>query len=201
MTLRKALEALNELMDAAPSHEHFAQWQRETNAERNDRGAAILLATNVENALQGAITQILHIKKGQRNGIFGLNAPLGSFANMITMGYAMEVFGDETKSNLDIIRRVRNAFAHSKLPIDFQTDQITRVCDFLTVPALLPPHAVQRGNVVSHTSRRKFQTVCNAIAHNLLMFSMSRKVGVDPGWLKVILPARTHVVMLPLPLP
>jgi hypothetical protein len=59
MTRKKALEALNEPIDAPPSHEHFAQWQRETNAEKNDRGAAILLATNVENALQGAITQIL----------------------------------------------------------------------------------------------------------------------------------------------
>jgi hypothetical protein len=201
MTLKKALEALNELMDAPPSHEHFAQWQRETNAERNDRGAAILLATNVENALQGAITQILDIKKGQWSNIFGLNAPLGSFANMVTMAYAMRVFGDETKSNLDIIRRVRNAFAHSKLPIDFQTVQIARVCDFLTVPTLLPPHTVQKEDGASHTGRKKFQTVCNAVAHNLLMFSMSRAVEVDPGWLKVTLPARTHVLMLPLPLP
>jgi hypothetical protein len=96
MSLRKALSALNELMDAPPAHKHFAQWQRETSAEKNDRGAAILLATNVENALQGAITQIIEIKKGQHSKIFGLNAPLGSFANMITMAYAMQVFGDET---------------------------------------------------------------------------------------------------------
>jgi hypothetical protein len=120
---------------------------------------------------------------------------------MITMAYAMQVFGDETKLNLDIIRRVRNAFAHSKLPIDFQTVQIAQVFDFLTAPKLLPPHTVQKQDAASHVGRKRFQTVCNAIAHNLLMFSMSPKVEVDPGWLKVRLPARTRVVILPIPLP
>jgi hypothetical protein len=199
MTLRKALAALNELVDAPPSHTHFAQWQRETSAEKNDRGAAILLATNVENALQGAITQIIEIEKGQHNKLFGLNAPLGSFANMITMAHAMRVFGNETRSNLDVIRRVRNAFAHAKLPIDFETPQIARACEFLKIPTLLPPHAVQKDHGKSQIGRKRFQTVCNATAHNLLMFSMSRKVSVDSAWLKVDLPPRSQVVMVPLP--
>jgi hypothetical protein len=51
-SIKKALEALNQLTDAQPTYDHFADFIKETNAEKNDRGAAILLATNVENALQ-----------------------------------------------------------------------------------------------------------------------------------------------------
>jgi hypothetical protein len=112
----KALEALNQLIHAQPTHDHFADFIKETNAEKNDRGAAILLATNVENALQGALTRMFRTRSNTRK-LFGVNSPLGAFSNKFEVGYALGIFGDQTKSNLDIIRTVRNAFAHAKIPL------------------------------------------------------------------------------------
>jgi hypothetical protein len=70
--------------------------------------------------------------------LLGANGPLGSFANEILIGYALNIFGDETKANLDIIRAVRNAFAHAKIPIKFTTPQVKNACTHLRIPTLLP---------------------------------------------------------------
>jgi hypothetical protein len=61
-SLRSILETLSELSYKQPTRDHFSDFMEETNSEKNDRGAAILLATNVENALQGAILSILRAR-------------------------------------------------------------------------------------------------------------------------------------------
>src|SRR3984885_4981880 len=140
--LRSSLEALNRLTDTQPSHGHFALWQEEVTAEKNDRGAAILLGTNVENAIQSAIVRFIDVQAGQSGRLFRSNAPLSSFANKITIAYALNIFGEETQTNLELIRSVRNTFAHAKVPITFETTEVQRACEFLTIPTLLPPHTV-----------------------------------------------------------
>jgi hypothetical protein len=188
----KALEALNQLIDAQPTHDHFADFIKETNAEKNDRGAAILLATNVENALQGALTRMFRTRSNIRK-LFGVNSPLGAFSNKIEVGYALGILGQQTKANLDIIRTVRNAFAHAKIPITFETDQVKNACSHLVIPKLLPPHALRRENP-DLEGRQRFQTVCNDTAHNLSMFSRFAVKHLDPATLQVQLPANFEIL-------
>jgi DNA-binding MltR family transcriptional regulator len=45
--------------------------------------------------------------------------PLGTFSQKITIGYAFSIYNDETRTNLDVVRSIRNAFAHAKMPLDF----------------------------------------------------------------------------------
>jgi hypothetical protein len=54
-----ALEALARLSRQEPTPEYFIAFQEEINAEKNDRGAAILLACNVEICLRFAIDRNL----------------------------------------------------------------------------------------------------------------------------------------------
>src|ERR1017187_321469 len=49
----------------------------------------------------------------------GDNGALGTFHKKIQMGYALRIYNEETRQNLDIVRAVRNAFAHTKVLIDF----------------------------------------------------------------------------------
>jgi len=71
---------------------------------RNDRGAAILLATNLENSLRIAIERKLAIDAKHRTMLFEEEAsPLRDFAAKIRMGYAIGLFGNETKKNLDML--------------------------------------------------------------------------------------------------
>lgn len=103
----------------------------------DDRSFAIIRAANVENALEIAISRKITIHKGERRSLFRSDGPLGSFSNKITMGYALEIFGEITKQNLDVIRHVRNVFAHTKKHIDFNTKEIVDLCEFLKFPPIL----------------------------------------------------------------
>jgi hypothetical protein len=113
----------------------------------------------------------------------------------------MDVIGDETYYNLEIIRGVRNAFAHAKLPIDFESASITDACDFMKIPALLAPHTVQQNDGSQLKGRQKFKRVTEGVTHNLLMFYYHRKLNVPSGWLKYDPPGAVVVTMQHAPLP
>ena len=52
--------------------------------------------------------------------------PLNSFHTKIIMGYALRAFDDAVRENLDIVRTVRNAFAHTRAAsLDFDHALIT----------------------------------------------------------------------------
>jgi hypothetical protein len=82
---------------------------------RNDRGAALLLATNVENSLRIVIERKLTIAEKHRTMLFeDETSPLRDFSAKIRMGYALGLFDEETKKSLDIVRLIRNAFARTQ---------------------------------------------------------------------------------------
>jgi hypothetical protein len=193
-SVKKVLESLNGLIDAPPTYDHFAEFIAETNAEKNDRGAAILLATNVENALQAALLQMFRDKPKRSQILFGgIKAPLGSFSSKIDVAYYLDVIGDEAKQNLDIIRTVRNAFAHAKIPIKFETEQVKRACLRLRIPKLLPPHTI-REPPRNLDARRTFQTVCNDTVHNLVVFASGGLKAIDAKKFAIQLPDSFEVL-------
>ena len=117
---------------------------------RNDRGTAILLATNLENSLQIAIERKSGTARKHRTA---------SFDAKIRRAYAMGLFGEGTKKNLDIIRVIRNAFAHAPRPVRFSTVEIKDACALLEMPAPVVGAANdQKGT--NTTGRERFRLVC-----------------------------------------
>jgi DNA-binding MltR family transcriptional regulator len=47
------------------------------------------------------------------------NGPLGSFYSRIAMGYALGIHDNNMRNDLNIVRNIRNAFAHSRKSIQF----------------------------------------------------------------------------------
>jgi DNA-binding MltR family transcriptional regulator len=47
--------------------------------------------------------------------------PLSSFNAKIRMGFALKLYGERTFHDLELLRELRNLFAHGKLAIDFNT--------------------------------------------------------------------------------
>jgi hypothetical protein len=171
------LEALARLSRQEPTIQDFVDFQAEINAEKNDRGAAILLACNVEICLRIAIERNLTVEGEAYRLLFHSGAPLRSFEAKIRAGYAMGLFGDQTKHNLDCVKEIRNAFAHALIPINFETPQVIAVCASMQMPELCLPHTIDsatlaaRGSLPTNaTARQKFQKVCEAISHNLFVF-------------------------------
>lgn len=52
------------------------------------------------------------------------NGPLGTFHKKIAAGYAFSIYDESWRRNLDVIRAVRNAFAHTRRIIDFEHELI-----------------------------------------------------------------------------
>jgi hypothetical protein len=182
------LASLSALADGEPSPDHFEAYQEEATAISNDRGAAILIATNLENALELAITRQMMLGRKPKN-LFGFNSPFGPFLFKIRVGHALRIFGDETFNNLDMIRAIRNTFAHAKKPIRFADGAVNKACALLTIPAILAPlpdttepSADQRDGL---QGRERFQLVCHSTAHNLRVRSMRGPLPIEYTALKV----------------
>ncbi|WP_315792365.1 MltR family transcriptional regulator [Bradyrhizobium sp. SZCCHNRI1002] len=62
--------------------------------------------------------------------------PLRSFSAKITMGFALGLYNEKVEHDLNVVRIVRNAFAHSKKLLDFS--------DPLVVPHLLSAHLLTK---------------------------------------------------------
>jgi DNA-binding MltR family transcriptional regulator len=64
----------------------------------------------------------------------GESGPLRSFSTKISIGHALGIYSDKLQHDLNIVRIIRNAFAHSKKLLDFD--------DPLIIPELLSAHLV-----------------------------------------------------------
>ena len=153
------IEALRKLARAPAEIEQLERTYHEMFRTRNDRGAAILLGTFVEDALQQAMEQ--------HDALFGSNSPLGNFANKIRVAFALDIIEPETFDNLNRIRVIRNAFAHSKIHISFKTKQVRDVCDLLVMPK--DKYPLGKPDTEPDTPRNLFQSVCWITAKNLAM--------------------------------
>ena len=87
--------------------------------------AAILGAVMVEHELEVSIR-----KKFKRQddetwaSLVGERGSLGTFSAKISMGYAFGLYDEATLDNLNVVRHIRNAFAHSKKVIDFDHELV-----------------------------------------------------------------------------
>jgi hypothetical protein len=107
--------------------------------EQHDRAAAVILAALLEDALRDAIlSRMVPLTEQKERQIFGPDSPLGSLSAKIKVGFALGVYGPETRADLDTIRGIRNAFAHARRPIKFDTPEIAAECAKLRIPRRVP---------------------------------------------------------------
>src|ERR1700730_13415422 len=166
-------DALLKISDAVMSEEDYVQ---ESSAEKTDRGAGILFATNLENALRAAIIRRLNIGDDFHAKIFGYEAALGTFSRKIIMAHAIGLYGKETRSNLDFIRLIRNALAHAAVPVKFEYHTIANACAAINIPTRMSGWVTWE-NPEPDTSLlglARFQIVCEITSHNLLRITAPR---------------------------
>jgi hypothetical protein len=102
------------------------------------RAAALIAASILDNFLESAISVcFVKLSKAKFNYLFReKQAPFSSFSNKISAAYALGAYDDATRSHLDSIRSIRNAFAHTMHPIDFDHHVIATACNNLN-PSLI----------------------------------------------------------------
>jgi hypothetical protein len=95
----------------------------------SDRACGILQASWVELIVEISLRG--RLRDEGSSGIFDVNGPLGTFANKISLGYGLGIFGYKTRHDLNLIRLMRNGFAHCQLPLRFDTPAVKGVCGHL----------------------------------------------------------------------
>ena len=194
--------------DAGP--EHYPDFVAQLDIEGNDRSVAILLATTVESALQVAITRRMGLTKSGVRELFSSRGPLYEFNSKILIAHRLGIFGPETRTNLDIVKHIRNIFAHARVPISFSTQEIIDTIRFMVVPEKFEPRGmipriVQHDIADTRTEwapdRKKFREVCAITGHNLIMKTLGGNLPIEPAAVSVPLDDDYRIWATPLPLP
>jgi hypothetical protein len=100
--------------------------------EAPDRTTAIVVATLLESVLEDAIlTRLRPMSNAHRKLLFEGEAGFAGFAAKINLGFSLGLYGQQTKTDLDQIRRIRNEFAHY-LGRNFEHPVISKSCASMT---------------------------------------------------------------------
>ncbi len=82
--------------------------------------AAVIGAVMIEHQIESMLQQRLPRKDDDTwETLTQDDGPLRSFYTKIATGYALRMYDERMRDALDIVRHVRNAFAHSKKPLRF----------------------------------------------------------------------------------
>jgi Domain of unknown function (DUF4145) len=172
-------KALRNLSYRNATNDEVEQILKQVYAEENDRGACLLLSADLENALDQATKVRLELTDTEIDEMYGQDAPLGTFSRKISFASAIRIVGPITKHNLTAIRHIRNAFAHSRIPMTFETAEVKRVCDsFKIIKAWVGDNHLLGRFDPSSNSRQRFTFVCKNISSMLFNFSMLAQAQV-----------------------
>src|SRR6516165_6267823 len=80
---------------------------------------AILGAVMVEQELETLLRSKFKRKDDKTWEMLVENGPLNSFSSKIVIGYALGIYDERMRNDLNIVRSIRNAFAHSRKLIQF----------------------------------------------------------------------------------
>jgi hypothetical protein len=152
----------------------------------SDRACAILLSGMVESALEGALRSVLRpdLSSDLAKRLFEGDGVISTFSAKINLGFALAVFGAKSKHDLELIKLMRNAFAHCRLPLKFETPEVSEVCEHLRIPdtdAKMTISVYQRTPTrlsvgipekgSAKWPRYRFSTSCHSLAYWLFVFS------------------------------
>ena len=162
-----ALKQLKELMREKPSGSGLTDFahdalHRTKDESRDYRGEALTAVAMLDEALRGAIeSRFVPLNSERRKELFSdaANGPLSTFSNKIRMGYAMGLYGEIFRADLDIVRHVRNVFAHATRHVDFDVPEVAQACGLLHYSHSLVGSGLIPDNYVDDAARC-FYAVC-----------------------------------------
>lgn len=95
--------------------------------DESDRGAAIVGAALLEDALVTMLKERMSLDKmsqKQVKDIFDLSGPLSNFSSKISIAFAFGFIDKLTFNDLQIVRKIRNKFAHSMDGLSFDDEEV-----------------------------------------------------------------------------
>lgn len=128
--------------------------------------------------------------------LFDPGGPLCDLSAKNMIGYAFNWYGPETKKDIDLIRILRNEYAHSRRSFDFSAHEVTEFCKHLHSPdwpGVFIPHAYlasarhEELPIVTDKThpRTRYVTACHNLSEHLLQNTQSNSIqGVIVPYLR-----------------
>jgi len=95
---------------------------------QTDRGAGIVAAAVAEDVLTGVLRRrLVEMSNTRWDALFGRMRPLGTFSAKIELGAAIGIYDDTLRRVLNMIRDVRNHFAHQMKSASFEDPDVAKL--------------------------------------------------------------------------
>jgi hypothetical protein len=109
-------------------------------SNESDRAAVIISATILDDTLTRLLAKRFTFTPDEKqfDYIFRYEGPLGAFSHRIEVAHLFGFIDDITRGQLDDIREMRNACAHSSQPMNFGTKELANVARRFFKANLLP---------------------------------------------------------------
>jgi len=132
-------------------------------SEESDRGAVILAATMVEDTLLEVLSSRMPtLNSDERSRMFDHEGIAGSFSAKIKLAQGLGIIDRKVARSIDIIREMRNACAHSRQAISFETPELRDA--FLTS---MEGYSFDLPDMAAKPLRRLFCMECAVLARAL----------------------------------
>jgi hypothetical protein len=92
------------------------------------RGGAVIAAAWVDDALEEYLRRFLSRDPKLANSLLQPEGALGTFGVRIKLAYALGMISEEVRRDLDVIRLVRNDFAHLRDASGFENPSVIQRC-------------------------------------------------------------------------
>lgn len=107
---------------------------RRTLTKESDRAAALMAGAYLDELLKTLISEQLVDDANIQKSVIGTGGAIDSFASRINLAYLLGLIPDNIRYDLDLIRRIRNEFAHTAGPMDFEKDSVRSRCFLFKTP-------------------------------------------------------------------
>lgn len=102
----------------------------------SDRGATILASVWIEDLLERKLRASFN--KGNsstRRKLYELNGPFASFSSKILVAHSLGWIDSEICDDINLIRKIRNLFAHEIHGIDLESSKVRELIDKFKIPS------------------------------------------------------------------
>ncbi|WP_372784249.1 hypothetical protein [Phenylobacterium sp.] len=150
----------------------------------SDREAVLAQSAFLDTFLEQALSWcMVTAPSDNRDRIFrDPGSPLGSFSARILLAEALGVVSPAMRAQLDVIRRIRNVFAHTVRPLDFENRTLAEEAAKLDPGSMTRPGFVYQTGV-EITSRTRFNDTSTFVIRHVIEFIGARHKGaVDGSW-------------------
>lgn len=130
---------------------------KDTLSKESDRGCALYATSYLDKAISDLLYCALAYDKKIDKDLFEGTAPLATFSARIKMAFYLGKISKIERRDLDILRKIRNSFAHSADDISFDDEKISNQCGELSFTY----------HDKDHQARGHFTASCHGLLGNI----------------------------------